>query len=75
MIYCIDRIENGTVTAEETETGEMKNFSLSLFPPEVYEGMVFSFENNVFTHLSEEERRRSEEILALQDELFGTGNN
>lgn len=75
MIYCIDRIENGIVTAEEAETGKMKNFSVSLFPQEVYEGMVFSMENGTFCHLHAEEKRREDEVEELQDELFGTENN
>lgn len=69
-IYCVDRIEEGRVIAEESESGEFVSFEISAFKFPIHEGAVFSENDDGFKYLPYEEEKIRKENSALQDDIF-----
>ena len=47
MKYTVDRIENDIVVLETFDTLEMVNVEKKLLPPNIHEGSILYYENNL----------------------------
>lgn len=65
----IDRIVDSTAVCEKEDMSTV-SIPLSSLPKGAKEGSVLAFENGVYTIDKEEEKRRKERILKLQNLLF-----
>lgn len=69
MKYIVDRIVNGLAVCED-ENMKVEFISLADLPAEIHEGSIILLENGIYSLLIDEEKKRREMILALQDGIF-----
>ncbi len=69
MKYIVDRIE-GNLAVCETENMSVTVISLADLPAGTHEGSVVIFKNGTYTLDVDEEQKRRDRILALQDGIF-----
>lgn len=69
--YSVSRIEEGIAVLEFPD-GEFREVDISLLPDGVKEGNILvKNQNNEFTFDFEEEKRRKDRLLELQNKIFG----
>lgn len=69
--YSVSRIEEGIAVLEFPD-GEFREVEISLLPDGVKEGNILvKNQNNGFTFDFEEEKRRKDRLLELQNKIFG----
>lgn len=68
--YSVSRIEEGIAVLEFPD-GEFREVDISLLPDGVKEGNILvKNQNNEFTFDFEEEKRRKDRLLELQNKIF-----
>lgn len=70
MIYSIDRIIDNIAICED-ENGKQEKINISQFPFSVYEGLMFSKENDSYIHEKEKEEAKRENLSERMERLFG----
>ena len=69
--YSVSRIEEGFAVLEFPD-GEFREVDISLLPDGVKEGnILIKNQNNEFIFDFEEERRKKDRLLELQNKIFG----
>lgn len=61
MKYVVDKIEGNITILESLDTKEKKEVLLEVLPPNIKEGTILTYENNIFTkdEVLEQQRRTS----------------